>query len=56
MANTYCRLVMDDYIKAAIEEAKKGLLEGGIPIGSILVKDGKIAGEDITGAFRIMIR
>jgi len=30
---------------AAIEEAKKGLKEGGIPIGSILVKDGKIIGR-----------
>lgn len=30
---------------AAIEEAKKGLLEGGIPIGSILVKDGNIVGR-----------
>ncbi len=36
---------MDAYIKAAIEEAKKGLQEGGIPIGSILVKDGKIIGR-----------
>ena len=36
---------MDAYIKAAIEEAKKGLQEGGIPIGSILVKDGKIIGK-----------
>jgi creatinine deaminase len=27
---------------AAIEEAKAGLAEGGIPIGSALVKDGKI--------------
>ena len=36
---------MDVYIEAAIEEAKKGLNEGGIPIGSILVKDGKIAGR-----------
>ncbi len=36
---------MDDYIKAAIVEAKKGLQEGGIPIGSILVKDGKIIGR-----------
>ncbi len=36
---------MGAYIKAAIEEAKKGLDEGGIPIGSILVKDGKIAGR-----------
>lgn len=29
-------------MKAAIEEAKKGLQEGGIPIGSVLVVDGKI--------------
>jgi creatinine deaminase len=36
---------MDVYIEAAIEEAKKGLREGGIPIGSILVKDGKIVGR-----------
>jgi creatinine deaminase len=36
---------MDSYIEAAIEEAKKGLEEGGIPIGSILVKDGKIIGR-----------
>ena len=36
---------MDVYIEAAIEEAKKGLHEGGIPIGSILVKDGKIVGR-----------
>ena len=36
---------MDAYMKAAIEEAKKGLEEGGIPIGSVLVKDGKIVGQ-----------
>ncbi len=36
---------MDAYIKEAIEEAKKGLQEGGIPIGSILVKNGKIIGR-----------
>ena len=36
---------MDEYILAAIEEAKKGLSEGGIPIGSVLVKDGKIIGR-----------
>jgi len=29
-------------MKATIEEAKKGLQEGGIPIGSVLVVDGKI--------------
>ncbi len=31
-------------MKAAVEEAKKGLAEGGIPIGSVLVKDGQIIG------------
>ncbi len=30
---------------AAIEEARKGLKEGGIPIGSVLVKDGIIIGR-----------
>lgn len=30
---------------AAIEEAKKGLAAGGIPIGSVLVLDGKIIGR-----------
>jgi cytosine deaminase len=32
-------------MKAAVEEAKKGLQEGGIPIGSVLVKDNKIIGR-----------
>jgi len=41
---------MDDeeimkYMKIAIEEAKKGLSEGGIPIGSVLVIDDKIVGR-----------
>jgi len=36
---------MDEFMKAAIDEAKKGLAEGGIPIGSILVKNGKIIGR-----------
>ena len=36
---------MDEFMRAAIEEAKKGLNEGGIPIGSVLVKDGKIIGR-----------
>ncbi len=33
---------MDEFLKAAIEEAKIGMAEGGIPIGSVLVIDGKI--------------
>ncbi|MBU1233082.1 MAG: nucleoside deaminase [Proteobacteria bacterium] len=36
---------MDEFMMAAIEEAKKGLSEGGIPIGSVLVNDGKIIGR-----------
>lgn len=36
---------MNEFLEAAIEEAKKGLEEGGIPIGSVLVIDGKIVGR-----------
>ena len=36
---------MDKFLQAAIEEAKKGLEEGGIPIGSVLVIDDKIVGR-----------
>ncbi len=36
---------MDDFLFEAIKEAKKGLAEGGIPIGSVLVKEGKIIGR-----------
>ncbi len=36
---------MDPFLAAAIEEAEKGLAEGGIPIGSVLVLDGRIVGR-----------
>lgn len=36
---------MDKFMQAAFEEAKKGFSEGGIPIGSVLVKDDKIIGR-----------
>ena len=36
---------MDKFLEAAIEEARKGLAAGGIPIGSVLVLDGKIIGR-----------
>jgi len=36
---------MDPFLEAAIEEAKKGRAAGGIPIGSVLVCDGKIIGR-----------
>ncbi|MCB1754281.1 MAG: nucleoside deaminase [Gammaproteobacteria bacterium] len=35
----------DEFLQAAIDEARKGLAEGGIPIGSVLVLDGKIIGR-----------
>ena len=36
---------MDTFLEAAINEAKKGMSEGGIPIGSVLVIDGQIVGR-----------
>ncbi|MBS3025668.1 MAG: nucleoside deaminase [Dolichospermum sp. DET50] len=36
---------MDEFMNAAILEAQQGRQEGGIPIGSVLVKDGKIVGR-----------
>jgi len=36
---------MDKFMQAAIEEARKGLAEGGIPIGSVIVYEGKILGR-----------
>jgi len=36
---------MDAFMQAAIEEAEAGLAEGGIPIGSVIVHQGKIIGR-----------
>ncbi|GAB4139640.1 MAG: nucleoside deaminase [Ignavibacteriales bacterium] len=36
---------MDKFMEEAIKEAQKGLAEGGIPIGSVLVIDGEIVGR-----------
>ncbi|ALI99733.1 nucleoside deaminase [Rufibacter tibetensis] len=36
---------MNEFLQAALEEAKKGYEEGGIPIGSVLVHNGKIIGR-----------
>ncbi|MFQ3196866.1 MAG: creatinine deaminase [Paraglaciecola sp.] len=36
---------MDKFMQAAIDEAKLGLAEGGIPIGSVLVYQGEIIGR-----------
>lgn len=36
---------MDRFLEAAIQEARQGLAEGGIPIGSVVVHHGKIIGR-----------
>jgi cytosine deaminase len=36
---------MDSFMAAALEEAKKGLLHGGVPIGSVLVHNQQIVGR-----------
>lgn len=36
---------MDQFMEAAIEQARLGYSEGGIPIGSVLVIDGEIVGR-----------
>jgi creatinine deaminase len=38
-------MTTDPYLSAAIQQARKSLSEGGIPIGSVLVHDGKIIGQ-----------
>src|SRR5438270_7638136 len=35
----------DPFLRAAIAEARQGLAEGGIPIGSVLVIDGPVVGR-----------
>ena len=39
---------MDEGMKVAIEEARRGLENGGIPIGSAMVIDGKVVGRGHT--------
>ena len=36
---------MDEFLDAAIAEAHKGLAAGGIPIGAVLVVDGRLVGR-----------
>lgn len=38
-------MTQDLYLQSAIEQARKSLAEGGIPIGSVLVHEGKIIGR-----------
>jgi cytosine/creatinine deaminase len=36
---------LDKFLQMAIDEARQGLAEGGIPIGSVLVVDGQVVGR-----------
>lgn len=45
MTDKQSEVYVDAFMLAAIEEAEKGLSEGGIPIGSVLVHDGRIIGR-----------
>jgi tRNA(Arg) A34 adenosine deaminase TadA len=36
---------MEEFLQAAIDEARQGLAEGGIPIGSVVVHAGRIVGR-----------
>ncbi|KAJ3343336.1 hypothetical protein HDU93_008701 [Gonapodya sp. JEL0774] len=38
-------MTSDPFLLQAIEEAEKGLKEGGVPIGSVIVLDGKVIGR-----------
>ena len=44
-ADSIERQMHEPFLRAAIEEARLGLAEGGLPIGSVLVRDGKIIGR-----------
>jgi cytosine/creatinine deaminase len=47
VANPFPRIAapQDPFLRAAIEEARKGLSEGGLPIGSVLVRGNQIIGR-----------
>src|SRR5213593_3787029 len=36
---------MDEFLQAALDEARQGLREGGIPIGSVLVRENRLLGR-----------
>jgi cytosine/creatinine deaminase len=41
--------VVDRFMEAAIDEAHRGLDEGGIPVGAVLVRNGRIVGRGRNG-------
>jgi len=42
-----------DYLKLAVEQAKKSVEEGGFPAGAIIVKDGKIIAEGVSLGWKL---
>src|SRR3954467_6995580 len=44
-ANIGVRVSRDNYLQAALDQARKSLSEGGIPIGAVLVHAGRIIGR-----------
>jgi len=44
-----------DFLKLAVEQAKKSMDEGGFPAGAIVVKDGKVIAEGVVSVINFMI-
>ena len=42
-----------DYLKLAVEQAKKSVVEGGFPAGAVVVKDRKIIAEGVSLGFKL---
>lgn len=48
-AQSYCMDSQDEkYLKLAIEQAQKSVIEGGFPAGAVIVKDGKVISEAVS--------
>lgn len=45
----------EKYMKEALRQAKKAYALGEVPIGCVIVHEGKLSGEDITVGIRIKI-
>jgi tRNA(Arg) A34 adenosine deaminase TadA len=45
LCSPWSHSITDEFLDAAIAEAEKGRAAGGIPIGSVLVIDGRIVGR-----------
>lgn len=42
-----------DYLKLAVEQAKKSVREGGFPAGAVVVKDGKVLSEGLSLGWKL---